>query len=247
MAELTAGAPGQPAAPTVGDAFGWAARDPEWIGKVLLMGLIGLIPIVGGLQQAGWLLTMLDHLRAGRSDVPPAAFRYATRGVWLWLAGVIYAIVFVVILYGVFFVFVIGMSATSSAGGHGSNQPNPAPFVFFPLFLLWFGIVGILSLAVWLFVPAIIEFVDRRGLSGAFDIPNIVRAVTVDPTHNIAAAGLTFVAYIIAGLGTYLCWIGVIFTQPYALTVLAGILRWYEVSVKPEALPAPTAPPAPRP
>src|SRR2546430_16974612 len=86
MAELTGGV-AQPE-PSVGDAFGWVARDPEWIGKTLIMGLIGLIPIVGGLQLTGWMLAMLDNLRAGRQGIPPAGFRYATRRVWLWLAGV---------------------------------------------------------------------------------------------------------------------------------------------------------------
>ena len=241
MAQLT-GAAGEPPPPNAGDAFGWAARDPEWIGKLLLMGLIGLIPIVGGLQQSGWLLTMLDNLRAGRYEVPPAGFRYATRGVWLWLAGVIYGVIFVVLVYGALIVFLVVVVALggSSSGQHGSNA-NPWVLLLFPLFFVWFGIIGLVSLAVWIFVPAVIEFTDRRGLAGAFDIPGIFGAVRADPSRNLAAAGLTFVAYFIAGLGTYACWVGVIFTAPYALTVVAAVLRWYEFSVKPGALPAPSA------
>jgi uncharacterized protein DUF4013 len=241
VAELTAGS-GEPPPPNVGDAFGWAARDPEWIGKVLLMGLIGIIPIVGGLQQTGWLLTMLDNLRAGRYEVPPAGFRYATRGVWLWLAGLIYGLIFGVVLYGVVIVFVVVVAALGgfNSGDHGTNA-NPWALLLFPLFFVWFGIIGVVSLAVWIFVPAVIEFTDRKGLAGAFDIPGIFGAVRADPSRNLAAAGLTFVAYFIAGLGTYACWVGVIFTAPYALTVVAAVLRWYEVSVKPDALPAPTA------
>ena len=236
MAQLT-GAVGKPE-PSVGDAFGWAAKDPEWIAKVLLMGLIGLIPIVGALQQSGWLLAMLDNLRAGRYEVPPAGFRYATRGVWLWLAGVIYAAIFVLVFYGMFVIFVIALAGLShNPSGENGNNASPLVLVVFPLFFLWVALVGIVSLIVWLFVPAIIELTDRGGLAGAFNIPAIFRAIRIDPQHNLAAAGLTFVAYIIAGLGTYLCWVGVIFTAPYALTVLAGILRWYEVSIKSEALP----------
>ncbi len=29
------------------DSIAWASRDPQWVSKVLLMGLIALIPIVG--------------------------------------------------------------------------------------------------------------------------------------------------------------------------------------------------------
>lgn len=241
MAELT-GSTAEPAAPTVGDAFGWAARDPEWIGNLLLMGLIGLIPFVGALQQAGWLLAMLDNLRAGRYIVPPAGFRYATRGVWLWLAGYIYIFVFVFVAYGGFLVVIGGLTAVGAAAGsdHGQNF-NPLALAFIPLSFVWIAFVGLVSLVVWLFVPAIIELTDRKGLAGAFDVAAIVHAIRSDPQHNLAAGALAFVAYFVAGLGTYLCWVGIIFTAPYAVTVLAGVLRWYEVSLKPDALPSPTA------
>jgi hypothetical protein len=46
------------------------------------------------------------------------------------------------------------------------------------------------------------------------------------------------VTYFIAGTGSYLCYVGIIFTMPYSLTVLAGVLYWYERRVKPGTLPA---------
>jgi hypothetical protein len=239
MAELTGGV-AQPE-PSVGDAFGWAARDREWIGKLLLMGLIGLIPIVGGLQLIGWMLAMLDNLRAGRYEVPPAGFRYATRGVWLWLAGVIYSAIFVFVFYGVLLVFVVVITALGHGSSDNGSNGNPLALIFFPLLFIWFGIIGLVSLGIWLFVPTIIEYTDRTGLGGAFNIPGFIRTIRLDPQHNFAAAGLTLVAYVISQLGAYLCWVGLIFTVPYALTVIAGVLRWYEVSLKPDA-PPPSAP-----
>src|SRR5205807_5633946 len=116
MAELAGGAPRSEQA-TVGDAFAWASHDPGWIGKVILMGLIGLIPIVGPLQQAGWMLAALDNLRAGRHEVPPAAFRYASRGVWLFLAALVYAVVVGVVFYGGVFALAFGLSP-----GHSTQQ-----------------------------------------------------------------------------------------------------------------------------
>src|SRR5438067_7837407 len=155
MAELTGGIAQHEA--SVGDAFGWVARDPEWIGKTLLMGLIGLIPIVGGLQLTGWMLAMLDNLRAGRQEIPPAGFRYATRGVWLWLAGVLYGLIFVFVFYGSFAVFAIAITALGhgSAGDTGSNA-NPQALIAFPLLGIWFGFLGLSALLGWVFVPAVI-------------------------------------------------------------------------------------------
>lgn len=241
MADAT-GAGAQPAPPTINDAFGWASRDPEWITKLLLMGLIGLIPIVGALQQAGWLLTMLDNLRAGRNEVPPAGFRYATRGVWLWLAGLIYSVIFVLVTYGGLLLLAVAATGAASipGGDHGSG-PNPFALLFIPVVFVWLAILGVISLAVWIFVPAVVELTDRKGLAGAFELATIVNTIRTDPQHNLVAAALLLLAYFIAGIGSYLCLVGIIFTAPYALTLAAGVLRWYEAGLKPDALPPPSA------
>ena len=238
VAELTGGV-AQPAEPTIQDAFSWASRDPEWISKLLLMGLIGLIPIVGALQQLGWMLASLDNLRAGRNEVPPAGFRYATRGVWLFLAALIYGFVIVFVIYGSLALLIVAIAGLSHTQPQSdSSSTNQVSLLFFPLVFAYLGLVVLVSLALWIFVPLVIEFTDRKGLVGAFDIAGFFRAISASPKETLAAAGLTLVANFISGLGGYLCYVGLIFTVPYAFTVVAGVLRWYEARAKPGALPA---------
>jgi hypothetical protein len=238
MAELTGGVY-RPDEANLGDAFGWASRDPDWISKLLLMGLIGLIPIVGALQLAGWMLVALDNLRAGRHEVPPAAFRYASRGVWLFLAGVIYAIIFTVVFYGGFFAIFLGLiPAGSASAGHTTGSANQPPLILFPLMFGWVGFFGLGLLGMFLLVPLIIEFTDRQGLTGAFNFGGFIRAIRDNPKETLAAGGLALMTYFISGTGTYLCYVGIIFTMPYSLTVLAGVLRWYETRVRRGTLPA---------
>ena len=238
MAELT-GSVYRPNEVTLGDAFGWASRDPNWISKLLLMGLVGLIPIVGALQLAGWMLAALDNLRAGRQEVPPAAFRYASRGVWLFLAGLIYGIAFTVVFYGGFFAIFLGLvPASSTSAEHVAGSPAQPPFILFPLMFGWMGFFGLGLLGIFLLVPLIIEFTDRRGLAGAFNFSGFVHPIRANPKETLAAGGLALLTYFISGTGTYLCYVGIIFTMPYSLTVLAGALRWYETRVKPGTLPA---------
>jgi hypothetical protein len=238
MGELTGGV-ARPNEVNLGDAFGWASHDPNWISKLLLMGLIGLIPIVGALQLAGWTLAALDNLRAGRHEVPPAAFRYASRGVWLFLASLIYAIVFTVVFYGGFFAIFLGLvPAGSASAGHTTGTTNQPPFILFPLMFGWMGFFGLGLLGIFLLVPLIIEFTDRRGLAGAFSVAGFIRAIRTNPKESFAAGGLALITYFISGIGSYLCYVGIIFTMPYSLTVLAGVLHWYETRVKPGTLPA---------
>lgn len=236
MGELTGGV-ARPNEANLGDAFSWASHDPNWISKVLLMGLIGLIPIVGALQLAGWTLAALDNLRAGRHEVPPAGFRYASRGVWLFLAGLIYAVVLAIVFYGGFFA-VFFAAVPPSPRAPNADGSSPAPFLFFPLMFGYMGFFGLVFLGIFLLVPLIIEFTDRRGLGGAFNVAGFIRAIRANPKESFAAGGLALITYFISGIGSYLCYVGIIFTMPYSLTVLAGVLHWYETRMKPGTLPA---------
>src|SRR5712692_7411586 len=54
------------------------------------MGLILLIPIVGGIDGLGWMLVTLDRLRAGEEKLPPANFDYLGRGAPLFVVFLVY-------------------------------------------------------------------------------------------------------------------------------------------------------------
>src|SRR5213078_969266 len=69
----------------VGDAFVWPVRDPEWPGKLLIIALTLLIPIVGAINGLGWMLATLDRLRAGDERMAPANLSYIGRGVQLFV------------------------------------------------------------------------------------------------------------------------------------------------------------------
>jgi hypothetical protein len=51
-----------------------------------------IIPIVGWIATAGWLMLTYDNLRAGRQELPPAGF-HLERGIGIFGVIVIYPIV----------------------------------------------------------------------------------------------------------------------------------------------------------
>ena len=68
-----------------GEAFSWLARDQAWIRKLLIVGLLSLIPIVGSMNLLGWTLRSLDNLRAERYELAAANLSHIGRGARLFL------------------------------------------------------------------------------------------------------------------------------------------------------------------
>lgn len=223
---------------SIGESFAWAMRDPEWLSKIALMGLISIIPIVGWLQLLGWMLTCLDNLRRGHQVLPPADFRYASRGVYVFLASLIWGLIAAILIYGTMGAVFFALFAMAPPANTDHGSASTFPFVFFPVMFATIALFSLISICLYIFVPVLILFTDRTGFGGAFNLAGFVRALRLSTKETVAAGALALVAYFISGLGSYLCYVGIIFTIPYSMAVLAGVLRWYEVNAKPGALPA---------
>jgi hypothetical protein len=207
---------------SVGDSFAWPFQDPGWFGKMVLQGLIAIIPIVGWIALAGWMMLTIDNYRAGRRELAPAGFHLA-RGAGIFFVYLIYAIVFA-IPGGI----VTGLGGAAQSGGLASlgNLIN----LLLRLFLTFLA-------------PAIILFTYRGGFSAGLDVGGIWQTVTANPTNTFLAALVILVGNIIGGLGAILCLVGLLFTVPYGLAVTAGAVTWYERVVTGPA-PVPPSQPA---
>jgi hypothetical protein len=200
------------------DSIAWPSRDPEWVSKVTLNGLIFLIPIVGQLVVLGWMLTALDNLRAGQPVLPRAGFSYIGRGVNLFVVYLVYGLALVV-LYGVLFGVGLGLTLTGNAG---------ANLVGVALIVLGYGIALLGALALTLLGPVIIVATERGGIGGGLSVPGVIRLVASNVELAFRAGIFGVVASVIGGLGAIVCLIGQAFTAPYGYAVLAGVVHSYE-------------------
>lgn len=209
-------------------SLAWPTRDPEWVSKILLMGLILLIPIIGQIVIWGWTLTALDNLRAGRAELPRASFEYIGRGVNIFVVLLVYGLalsVVIVVLYG------IGLAILLS-----DEQGNPLGVLFF--FLAAVAILlGILVLN--LLVPPIVVATERGGIGGGLNVGAIAGTVGSDPSEAMYAGLFALLANLIGGVGAVVCCAGQIFTAPYGYAMLAWVVQSYE-----QSLSAGGAPPA---
>lgn len=212
---------------SVGDSFSWPFQDPGWFGKMVLQGLIFIIPIVGWIALAGWLLMLIDNYRAGRRELPPAGF-YLERGIVLFVVLLVWGLVFAIpgIVLG-------GIGANTSQNGTYSGPSGFGQLVSFAL-----------SLFLAFLTPAIVLNTYRTGFSGGFDVNGIWHMSTSNPNNSVVAGLLIYVARIIGGLGFCLLCVGLLFTIPYSTAITAGVITWFE---RQQAGPAPMTPPPPPP
>jgi hypothetical protein len=216
---------------SVSDAFGWAFKDPAWLGKIAVQGLITIIPIAGWIATAGWLMLAFENARSGRNELPAAGFHLG-RGIGIFGVYLIYGLV--LSIPGIVFNS-IGAHTVSTTQGFSYTTGSP-------LGSLW-------SLASGLFLdflaPTLIVMVYHHGFRGGFDFANIWKYATSNVTNSVVAGLIIFVGGIIAGAGIIACCIGVFFTIVYSASISAAVAAWFERQQTAPAAPAmPPATPA---
>ena len=143
----------------------WFTTTPDWFQRVIVTGLIGLIPIVGTINAIGWALSAADMVRSGWKELPPAGFQHLERGVAPFVVSLIYGLVlaFIVIVLAVFAVL-LGMSGRAQL-----------------VIAIGIGFVIVLMLVAWwlaaLYVfAAVLIGSDKLGIGRALD-PRVLYAL----------------------------------------------------------------------
>jgi hypothetical protein len=208
----------------IAEAFTWPMRDPEWLSKVLVMGLILIIPIVGPINGLGWMLAAIDRLRAGEQTLPSANFDHLGRGFALFVVYLVYYLVLAIVAALLYLPVVLILSSQ----GHDSSNPLLLALAF-GLSLLTFSFITLTSLVMTFAMPSIVLAFERGGIAGGLSLNQVVRRATGSPVNTLIAGLMLIATGIVGQLGFIVCFIGVFFTLAFALAMQAWIIRSFEL------------------
>lgn len=203
----------------IGRAFTYVTEDQEWWKKLLIVGLISLIPVVGPFYVAGYVLAVLKNILQGReTPLPQAVEDFGGRIVKGLMLGII------------LFVYMLPLVVLGACSGGGAalfpnviDDQNLAG----TLATAWSGCFGCLALLLGVLIGLLAPFLwgiyaETGSLGAAFQVGKVFGMLK-------SVIGPTFVVLLVSGVaafaavlvGTLLCGIGNIFTITYLQAVMA--------------------------
>jgi hypothetical protein len=205
----------------IGKAFGFVFEDEEWVSKVLIGGLIFLIPLIGQIAVLGYSLKVAQNVMQGSPRPLPAWSEFGDhlmRGFYAFVIQIVYSLP-AIILAGIFGCLIISASA---AAGRNSERAGAGIGLLgtclFPLII----IVGIASAL--LSYPAIGRYLATNSLGEAFKFGDVIANVRAHLGAWLMLLVVSILASFVGGLGSIACGVGLLFTYFYAYCVIGFAL-----------------------
>ncbi|MDO8670124.1 MAG: DUF4013 domain-containing protein [Dehalococcoidia bacterium] len=203
----------------IGKAFSYVFDDEKWINKVLIGALFALLGslVVGWFFVLGYVLEVMQNVSEGKERPLPEWDNLGDK----LSKGFMF---FVVILIYMLPILVISICASVGGGMAGSGN-NAAATIggIISAIVSCLGFIYYIVLTVA--IPAImIRYAATRSVSACLQFGQIISFITGNMSNYIIVVLLSVVAYIIAGIGTIACFIGVFATSFYALMIIAHLL-----------------------
>jgi hypothetical protein len=195
-----------------GDAFTYVFQDQDWFKKLIIPGLVMLIPILGQIVVLGWSLKVTQNvIRNDPSPLPELDFGGdLSMGFKALVVSLVYSIPALVI-------YIPFMIITALAGNSGDDTMMTVMGIAGACFGLIMAVYGI---AVAFVIPAAYARTaveDSIGAGLKFgEVFNMVKKAFVP--YLLVVLG-TIVSSFIGSLGSIACIIGILVTMPYAMAV----------------------------
>lgn len=196
----------------IGKAFTYVFEDEDWVKKVLIGGVINIIPIVGLFFTAGYMLETIKNVMEGRPLPLPEWDDWGgkfMKGLMAAIIGLVYSLP----------VIVLTLCFTGVIVVTGQNEDTANAVVSIAMSCI--QCVNLLYvLAVMVVSPAILsKYAEAWELGAAFRFGEIFSLIKDNIGTYLLVLVITLLAGIIGNLGGIACGVGALFTMFYAMLV----------------------------
>ncbi len=208
----------------IGKSFTYVFEDQNWIMKVLIGGVVSLIPIVN-FAAYGYMLTAMKNIADGQPNPLPEWGEFGAhfmKGLYAFVGILIYFLPMIVLFCCFFVLSFVGTAGAGAAGRNGGDAIGTvvalAGLCFQCLAALYALVAG-----VTLYAPLTRFAMSNNQLSIFWDFRGNLDLITKNLSNYIIAILIVLVAGFVAGFGVILCFIGVFFTQFWSQLVAAHV------------------------
>jgi uncharacterized membrane protein len=199
-------------------AITYVFREPNWIKKILITGLITIIPFLGFIYLIGWIAETVDRYQKNNYPLLPEkpSFSFFINGLKLGIAGIIYWLPLLLIRVLIeivtrFWVYLFSGFLERAGISLFEFMSSALTFIYFFFFLL--------------LVPCILKiYLERRNIRDTFEFRRIYQALRSNINTYVSLLLSIIICIIIASVGISLFYIGLIFTIPFAAAIYAHLV-----------------------
>lgn len=208
--------------------FGFIFQDKEWFKKLILPGLVLLIPIVGWMITLGWALRVTKNVISGVEEpLPDLDFGGdIIRGFFAFLISFIYSLP------------VSALSTITGWFGNWNISGNSASYTLIGVFTALIGLAAFVLGLVTSFItlPAIANYIAYDDFGAAFRLSEVFGLIKTNfGGWLIVALGSLLAVGLIAPLGAIACIIGLVVTIPYSFAVMGHLMGQAYVETRSKA------------
>ena len=208
-----------------GKAFSFVFEDERWLNKVLIGGLITMVPIVN-FATLGYMIKVAQNVAQGNPRPLPEWNEFGehfSRGLNDVILRIVYALP-VIIPVALLYCVSIGLAISASSAGSDSAASGAGALVG-GLFFCIIPIAFIVGLVLALLTGAAqARYAATNSLSEGLRFRDVIATVRSNPQPWLMLLLMAIVANFVGGLGSIALFVGVFFTAFYSQCVFGHAL-----------------------